>query len=339
MGLNIRDIARIAGVTPGTVSKVLNNYPDISEATRQHVLEVIEENQYDPKAKLKASKSAQEPTRVCMVVESVYNEVYELMTVALSKDLHNAGYCIASFQDNYYIQDKREKFDELLAYLERDKISGLIYIGGNFEPVEPERLEKLPCPTIFVNTVLPRHTRNSGYSSIQTNHLEAGLAQMRFLLEQGHREICTVISSGDDISVYGLRQDAYRAALSQAGLTRSLSRFLECRYMPDMAYRELKDLLLREPEITAVCCQADVMIPGILRAIHDAGRVPGKDVAVVSFDGLESTAYCIPSVTTFAQPYAEMASYTFQLMLGLLSGEREHQQLTFGAKFIRRESC
>lgn len=339
IGLNIRDIARLAEVTPGTVSKVLNNYPDISEATRQRVLKVIEENQYDPKAKTKAAKVSPTPGRIGLVVESVYNGLYDQMTVALAKNLHNAGYCIAYFHDNFYIQDKKEKFDELMSYLERDQISALIYIGGNFAPVGADRLEKLPCPTIFVNTVLPQHTQSAAYSSIRTNHLETALAQMRLLLEQGHREICTVISSSDDISVYGQRIEAYRMALGQARLSRSLSRFLECRYMPELAHRELKALLEKDGDITAVCCQADVMLPGILRAIHDVGKVPGRDVAVISFDGLKDTEYYIPSVTTFAQPYEEMADYTFQLLMGLLTGERQHQHLTFGAKLLRRESC
>lgn len=89
--MNIRDIARLAGVTPGTVSKVLNNYPDISTATRQHVLQIITENQYDPKANVKNAKAAPESTRICLVVEAVYNEVYEWMERNLSKDFHNAG--------------------------------------------------------------------------------------------------------------------------------------------------------------------------------------------------------------------------------------------------------
>ena len=100
----------------------------------------------------------------------------------------------------------------------------------------------------------------------------------------------------------------------------------------------LKALLEQHPEITAVCCQADIMLPGVLRAIRDVQRTPGEDVAVVSFDGLETTAYSIPSVTTFAQPYKEMTDYAQQLMIGLLKGDREHQCITFNSKFIQRES-
>ena len=76
--MNIRDIARLANVTPGTVSKVLNNYPDISEATRQHVLQIIKENQYTTKNGGRKFKQAVTP-RIGLVSENVYNWVSETM--------------------------------------------------------------------------------------------------------------------------------------------------------------------------------------------------------------------------------------------------------------------
>ena len=110
--MNIRDIARLADVTPGTVSKVLNNYPDISEATRQHVMRIIEEHQYDPKANARNTKTVQEWNRIGLVVEGVDNGLYTLMNHMLSIRIHNAGYTIISFHDNYYVQNTVEKFSE-----------------------------------------------------------------------------------------------------------------------------------------------------------------------------------------------------------------------------------
>ena len=137
--MNIRDIARIANVTPGTVSKVLNNYPDISDATRQHVLHIIEEYQYSPHQNAK-SKAASAPSQIGLVVEGVYNSLYSSLQEELSRRLHNADYTIMFFNDNYFVQDKHEKFQELLSYIDRHNLCGLIYIGGNFEPIE----QKLP---------------------------------------------------------------------------------------------------------------------------------------------------------------------------------------------------
>lgn len=336
--MNIRDIARIAGVTPGTVSKVLNNYPDISDSTRQHVLAVIEEHQYDPKANAKAPKSAPS-NRIGLVVEGVYNGVYSIFSQMLSTQIHNAGYTIVSFYDNYYIQDKSEKLAELRAQMEQDNVCALVYIGGNFENVPQEQLDSLPFPTIFLNTALPAHGECHNYSSIQVSHFETSYAQMRYLIDRGHRDICTLISSHIDNSVYARRVAGYRAALSMDHLEHNFEHFLQADYREDKAYRALMDYLPRHPEITAVCCVADVMAQSALRAISDCGKVPGKDVALISFDGLSATAYALPSITTFAQPIDDMVHYIDSLLFGLINREQKHQDITFRPVFQKRESC
>ena len=334
--MNIRDIARLADVTPGTVSKVLNNYPDISEATKQHVLRIIEEHKYDPKANNRTQKST---NRIGLVVEGVHNGMYGLINQMLSISIHNAGYTIISFHDNFYVQDKVEKFAELRAKAERDKLCALIYIGGNFEAVPQEDFDALPCPTIFINTALPFHIKNNRHSSIQVSHFETAYSQMKYLIDLGHRDICTVISSTIDNSVYAQRANGYRAALTCAGLGHNLDHFLVSHYRNDLAYSTLLEFLRAHPEVTAVCSEADVMVPGILRAIHEAGRHAGRDIALISFDGLESTAYTVPSVTTFAQPLADMVSYVDNLLFRLIARETKHQNMVFTPEFMKRETC
>lgn len=337
--MNIRDIARLADVTPGTVSKVLNNYPDISEATKQHVLKIIAEHQYDPRANSRAAKSGPENNRIGLVVEGVYNGLYNIINQMLSISIHNAGYTIVSFHDNFYVQNKVEKFTELRAKAERDKLCALIYIGGNFEEVPQSDFDALPCPTIFVNTALPFHLQNNNHSSIQVSHFETAYAQMRYLIDKGHRHICTVFSSNVDNSVYAQRINGYHAALSRAKLEHNLDHFLETHYRNEAAYAGLLPYLQKHPEITAVCCEADVIVPGVLRAIHDAGKTAGKNVDVISFDGLDNMAYTVPSVTTFAQPLTDMVNHVDGLLFKLINKECKHQNVTFTPQFMKRESC
>lgn len=336
--MNIRDIARLADVTPGTVSKVLNNYPDISEATKQHVLKIIEEHQYDPKANLRTAKVNSESNRIGLVVEGVYNGLYSIFNQMLAIRIHNAGYTIISFHDNFYVQDKAEKFAELQAKAERDKLCALIYIGGNFECVSQKEFDALPCPTIFVNTALPFHIKNNRHSSIQVSHFETAYSQMKYLIDKGHRDICTVISSHADNSVYAQRVNGYHAALSRAQLEHNLRNVVESDYLNQKAYKGLTAHLTEHPEITAVCSVADIMVPGILRAIHDCGKKPGVDIEVIGFDGLDSLEYNIPSVTTFAQPVQEMVNHIDTLLFQLIRNQGKHQNITFSPVFQKRET-
>lgn len=337
--MNIRDIARLANVTPGTVSKVLNNYPDISEATREHVLKVIEEHQYTPNNNARMLKLSTRTPQIGLIIEGVYNSVYTTLEEMLSVRLHNADYTIMSFHDNYFAQDKPEKFQELTAYIDKHKLSGIIYIGGNFEQLPKQQFDSLPCPAIFVNTVLPDQIGETSYSSIQVNHFETAYKQMSYLIGKGHSHICTLISSKEDNSVYGLRVKGYMSALREHNLENNFDNILEGHYTFAPSYQALYRHLEKRPEITAVCCVADIIAPAAIRAIHDAGKVPGKDIELISFDGIEGMDYCIPSVTTFQQPVQELVNCIYDLLLGLINQEREHQHITFQPKLVQNESC
>ncbi|MCR5279377.1 MAG: LacI family transcriptional regulator [Lachnospiraceae bacterium] len=336
--MNIREIARLANVTPGTVSKVLNNYPDISEATRAHVRQIIEENQYTPAFGSKFSGSGSTANLVGMVIEGANNALYDDLYQDLSTRLHNAEYTILSYTDNFFMQDKTEKFEEILKYLNAHKLSGFVYFGGNFAGVSPELFDKLPCPTIFVNTVLPVSFSDTNYSSINTNHYDCGKRQMELLIEKGHKNIALMISSLNDNSVYGLRMEGYKDALAAAGLTGNLKNVAEGWYLMARSYSELKKLLEKHPEITAVCVSADVMTPAVLRVLHDLRKTPGKDVDVISYDGLEYLEYSIPRVTGFVQPVKEMAEGVYDLLMGLINKERSHQHIIFQSKYVKRET-
>ena len=336
--MNIREIARIANVTPGTVSKVLNNYPDISEATRAHVKSVIEEHQYTPRFGSRFSESLNHTPTVGLVIEGVYNDLYSDIHQMLSNKLHNAEYTIMSYSDNYFVQDKNEKFEELLKYSVDHKLDGFIYMGGNFEEVSEEQFNKLPCPTIFMDTVLPASYTQTNYSSVQTNNYECGLRQMQLLIAKGHENISMMISSKDDNSIYGLRYKGYLKALADAGLTGCLENVVEGQYVAPRTYNELKKFLASHPEITAVCVSADIMAPAVLRVIYDLGKIPGKDIDIISFDGLEMLDYTFPRVTAFGQPKAEMVETTYDLLMGLISGQKTHQHITFQNLFIQRET-
>lgn len=337
--MNIRDIARLANVTPGTVSKVLNNYPDISESTRQTVLKIIEEYQYKPNSNARMLKLATRAPQIGLILEGVENSIYTILEELLSIRLHNANYTIISFHDNYFVQDKSEKFQELTSYINQHKLSGLVYVGGNFESLTQKQFNMLSCPTIFVNTVLPPQFGETQYSSIQVNHHETAYQQMNYLIQKGHKHICTMISSKQDNSVYNLRTKAYKLALQEHGLTNNFSHILESDYTCCRAYNELFPHLKQHPEITAICCATDMIIPAVLRSIHDVGKAAGKDIDVISFDGMDIMNYCIPSVTTFSQPVQELANCIYDLLLGLIANEREHQHITFQTKFIQNESC
>ena len=336
--MNIRDIARLANVTPGTVSKVLNNYPDISESTRAHVKQIIDEYQYAPTVGVKNTQSESKSTMIGLVIEGVYNSLYADMHQMISNRFHNAGCPILSYSDNYFAQDKTEKFEEILKYANDRKLTGLIYLGGSFANVDENHFNRLPCPTIFVDTVLPLSFAQTNYSSIQSNNYECGMRQMDILINKGHQNIVMMITSKDDISVYGLRYEGYKSALSLAKLTNNLDNVVEGQYIYPRTYENLMKFMKEHPEITAICISADIMAPAVLRVLYDLGRKPGEDIDIISFDGLELMDYTVPRVTGFQQPKQEMVDSIYDLLMGLMSNEKKHQHITFQNQIVYRET-
>lgn len=336
--MNIRDIARIANVTPGTVSKVLNNYPDISEATKKKVIDVINEYQYKPAFSTKAAQNFGKKPQIALILEGVNNTLYAQMEEHFSTRLHNGGYTTLTFHDNYFIQDKKEKFEELLQYIGDHSLAGIIYIGGNFESIEKNMFDKLSCPTIFVNTVLPETFEETNYSSVLCNNYESAYYQMDRLIKNGNKKIAMMISSKGDNSIYGLRYNGFKAALSGNKLDDQLANVIEGDYIYPKTYANLKAFLCKNPDTTAICCSADIMVPAILKVCHDLNKEPGKDIELISFDGLELMDYTVPTVSTFVQPREEMIDSTYNLLIGLIENTKKHQHIAFKCKLEIKES-
>ena len=336
--MNIRDIARIANVTPGTVSKVINNYPDIGDATRQKVLKVIEEYQYTPVKGPNSPTFQNRKSQIAIVNEGVNNVLHSFIEEVLSIRLHNGDYTTFFYHDNYFVQPKPEKFQELLRYAENHNLAGLVYLGGNFADLPLSCFDKLPCSTVFVNTMLPEGAAFTRFSQVSCNHYDTGYNQMKQIIAAGHREIGILITSQGDNSVYSLRLRGYRMALAEHQLESQLSNIIEGHYTALKTYENVLDFLKRNPRTTAICCSADVMVPAALRAITDFGAIPGQDIALISFDGLELMPYLTPSIATYQQPAEDMITSIYDILLGTMEGSMSHMGITYETKFIPGES-
>ena len=132
--------------------------------------------------------------------------------------------------------------------------------------------------------------------------------------------------------------EGYKDVLEKAGLSHNLENVVEGQYIYPKTYENLKKHLENHKEITAICVSADIMAPAVLRAIYDTGKIPGKDIDVISYDGLDLASYLHPSVTSFVQPKIDIVDGVYNLLTGLIDKEKTHQHITFQSTFVVRES-
>ncbi len=319
--MTIKDIARLSGVSITTVSRVLNNRPDVSDESRRRVEAVIQSTNYIP------NNSARELVRtdsnnIGLVVRGVANPFYTDIIHAIESAVTEAGYTLVMQQIG---SDKDEVSHG--AVMQREKrLKGIIFLGGRFD-YTPEDISSITVPFVCCSYTNPYGTlKDEGYSSVSIADEETAYEAVRYLIAQGHERIAALITNTHDRSISQLRYEGYLRALHDAGLTPAA---VLCTDSYDIrgAYNAMKSELQRSGgDFTALFAISDNMAIGAMRALRDAGRTIPEDCSVIAIDGLELSAYIDPPLTTLCQPMEEMGRRSVEQLLYLMNGEGSHTQ-------------
>ena len=323
--MTIKDIARISGVSITTVSRVLNNRPDVSDESRRKVLEVIENNNYIPNNSARDLVKTKSDA-IGLVVRGVSNPFYTDIIRAVESGITAGGYTMV-------MQQIGSNEDELkrAAMMEREKrLRGLILLGGRFD-YTPTDLALLNVP--FVCCSFSNHygtLTEKEYSSVSIADKETAYQAVRHLIANGHRRIAALITCTDDRSISQLRYEGYVQAMEEAGLPLE-DPLVICTdtYNIQGAYQAMTRALDAGADFTAVFAISDNMAIGAMRALRENGRTVPEDCSVIAVDGIEVSDYIDPPLTTFCQPMEEMGRHSVEILLDMIgkhSGNR-HETL------------
>ncbi|HWQ58835.1 MAG TPA: LacI family DNA-binding transcriptional regulator [Clostridia bacterium] len=317
--LTIKDIARLSGTSVSTVSRVLNNHPDVSAAVRAKVLEVVGVNHFVPNNSAR-SLVIRESDLIAVIVRGVGNPFFSTLIETMEYAIDSYGYTMALHQI-------KSSADELkaAAQLEREKrLKGILFLGGRFNYL-PGELASIKVPFVCCTYTNAFGALDAGkYSSVAIDdRLEARRA-VDYLVGKGHRRIGALIERTDGGSISQLRYEGYVNALAAHGIPFDPA-LVAAAGSFDMAdaYRAAGKLL-DEAKPAALFAISDSMAMAALKAAADAGlSVPG-DLSVIAIDGLEQSKYCVPTLTTLEQPADELARRSVDILAGLLGGDAEH---------------
>ena len=318
-----------------TVSRVLNDRPDVSEESRARVRAVIEAQHYIP------NNTARDLVRinsdaVGLIVRGVQNPFYTDIIHAIESALDAAGYTMVMRQIGF-------ADDELAigASMQREKrLRGIIFLGGrsNYTPQETARLS--------VPFVLCSYTNSFGtldpasYSSVSIDDERAAYDAVNELLRSGHRRIAALVADGDDSTISALRYRGYCRALREGGVAPDERRVISTgdSFSIEDAYRATAARLAEYDDFTALFAIADDMALGAMRALREHGRAIPEDCSVIAIDGIAVSEYIHPVLTTFCQPKEELGQRSVELLLATIEGRGAHRQLTLPTSFRRGAS-
>lgn len=320
------DVARLAGVSHQTVSRVLNDHPNVREQTRLRVRAAISELGY-------------RPNRAARTLATGRSQV--IGVVALSSTLYGPASMLSAFEQaasgsgfavsvgSVRTLDRRSIADAVGRHLDQ-RVAGIVLIV----PVVSanEALDDLPDDVPFV--AIDGDPERFG-ALVTVDQEIGGFAATRCLLDAGHRTVWHVTGPADWFDSAG-RVQGWRRALTEAGA--EVPPLIPADWTAAAGYRA-GQVLARMSEVTAVFAANDHLALGILRALSERGRAVPADISVVGFDDVPEAAYLIPPLTTIRPDFGAVARESLVLLLRQIEcGERTHQRRTVVPVLVSRDS-
>ncbi|MET9165579.1 LacI family DNA-binding transcriptional regulator [Streptomyces cellulosae] len=324
--VTITEIARQAGVSVPTVSRVVNGRSDVSQQTRARVEDLLRRHGY-------RRRPASSPTRPALL-DLVFNQLGSPWAVEIirgvEEEAHTAGVGTVVSAIHGRSGDAREWVRGLRARAS----DGVILVTSALSSVH-EELRVLGVPLVVVD---PDGSPGLDVPTIGAANWSGGLAATQHLLSLGHRRI-GLIAGPPRLLCSRARLDGYRAALEGAGVTPDEALVVPGDFRPEAGYAGCRALLdLPEPP-TAVFAASDQMALGAVEALRGRGlRVP-QDMSVVGFDDLPEVRWSAPPLTTVRQPLADMGALAVRTVLRLTRGEQpDSPRVELGTDLVVRAS-
>ena len=327
----IRDIAQKAGVSVTTVSRVLNNRPDVSRATQEKVRRVMAECHFVGNANARGLKQA-ESDLVAVIIRGRRNPFLNELAEAM---LQCGRESRAAFITEY-IDERADEFHHARVLIGQRRITGIIFVGSRIDG-RCEALADVSVPMVFA-TVSTEGTVMARASSVSIDDERMAREAVEALLDRGHRRIAVFGGDREGDDSLALRARGAEEALSSRGLRLDGENYVETRLTLSDAYAAALDFFRRSPAVDAAFCMSDTAAMGVMRALSDLGRRVPQDVSVLGVDGVDVDEYLTPRLSTIAQPVQELARQSVAVLRDLMVSGAPARHVTVGAKLILRES-
>ncbi len=322
--MTIKDLAQKTGYSVATISRVLNNNPNVSDNARRAILEAVSESGFQ--INVNARQLKQRATSILVIVKGTSNEMFSEMIEIIQSLVGQTHYPL---HVDYIDEDSNEVLRAVRLCREKKPL-GILFLGGNSFNFQAD-FDKIDIPCVLVSndaSALPFEN----LSSVYTDDRQAARCAIDSLVALGHRKF--VIVGGD-------RKVSDTSRLRYEGCIQSFSKhgidfdeeldYQGVRFSYQDGYNAAQKLISNGRPFTALFAEADVMAIGAIRALHNNGlRVP-QDVSVMGFDGLPLGSYLVPQLSTVIQSVPTMAKRSVEILIDCIEngGKCRHETVPF----------
>lgn len=334
MGLTIRDIAKMAGVSPGTVSKVMNQTGSLSDETIKKVKQVIEETGYQPSfsAKSLATKKSNLIGLIyagdihAQINHPFFNEVVNVFKEVIGK----LGYDILIFSNSQVSKEN----EDYLARSRHYQLDGCLIIAGDKIEEATYELDKSHIPCIGIDIEL----MGSSSSYVMTDNRKVSARVVEYFHSQGLKEVA-FIGGPDGSTISNIRKDSFIHFMNVFNMTTSPHWMKHGDYFEESGYHAMRQILAEGPVPEAVYAASDMMALGALKALEEANISVPKDVKVIGCDDIEACRYSNPKLATVKQDKDKIGELAAKMLHRLIDGNKEVNSMLVEPELIIRESA
>ena len=330
MATSIKDVAKEAGVSIATVSRVLNDVDVVNEETKKKVLAAIKKLGYRPNIVARSLKT-QKTRTIGIIIPDISNQFYPEI-VRGAEDVANIyDYNIMLCNTDLDI----EKEMEYLKVLKEKMADGVLYMSNSLESKILDLIKQLQLPMVLVETT----NEKESIPSVTIDNEKAAYEGVTYLIKNGNKNIAYIGENTDMANANAIRYKGYRKALEENNLELDKSKVYFGNVKAKDGYKGMSEILSKT-KVDSVFCTSDEVAMGAINALRDNNiRVP-EDVDVMGFGNIYSASIFYPKLTTVAQPTYDMGSVGMRKLIKLINKQGlEKKKYVLSHKLIERDSC
>jgi LacI family transcriptional regulator len=329
--VTITDIAKRAGVSKTTVSRVLNNKPDVDEATRQKILAIIQETGYTPK--LAAVGLATGRTNLIGLLVPSLSRPYSLEVIrGVAEGIEENEYELVLYTTSL-VEKNQERFTQALGQNLTDGL--VILLPRDDGTTHLDQLRSSHFPVVLVD----HKGVSSGLPTVTASNRQGAFEATKYLIGLGHRRI-GFITGLLDFGASRDRLEGYQVALADAGIAFLPDLVKEGDFSEPSGYARMEGWLNSPNPPSAVFASNDEMALGVLAAIRARGWTSPSDISVIGFDDIPAVSYTTPPLTTVKQPLRTMGRKAVEMLICQIMGQTlESTEVEVPTELIVRGSC
>lgn len=307
--MTIKDLSAQTGYSVGTISRVLNNQPNVSQKARETILRAAAECGFQLNANAKQLKQ-QHSNSILVLVKGTHNKLFALIVESIQDRIAETKYSLVV---DYMDESENEVLRAVQLCLEKKPL-GILFLGGERENFLAD-FDKIRQPSVLVTNDASEFPFPN-LSSVSSDDKRAGHLAIDHLISLGHRKIALIAGDHTHSDIGRLRYEGAMEAFREHDIL--FDPEVDCetvRYTCQDGYNAAQCLLDRNADFTAIFAMSDVMAVGAIRGLRDRGKRVPEDISVVGFDGLELGEFTVPRLASVFQNLEELANRSFRMLL------------------------